>query len=364
MFAIQHRQIPAQPGHIVNRRRANIGFCSLTYTSPYNELGYAQQSNDVPESRRSTTVSRHLHISLSLTGHSERTRSSTRTELARSSSRASSSSGNSSSGSSVQWALNDSNENVHTPTRRDQAASPKGSPKPILKSRDTNTEKSPSLSAEQYSIVATGLAIDDILKLLVSRVKTFPCPSELEFSLDCGSPMMLPNVEKNKSFIGQLRKLQKLAHKLDEISTHGEVQLKDKHNKVSMCIGRALFRMEEVQIKFYVNFLDSVYDDLVIEINVCIKSFVYPRELDFAENSEDGLNLADTEKNKPFIDQLRTLSSFRVQLGNIPEYYNEQLRIKRETIGEVIKRNLHRMKQHQLKLFYRRLTEAHRPHRL
>ncbi|EUC56167.1 hypothetical protein RSOL_165570, partial [Rhizoctonia solani AG-3 Rhs1AP] len=109
-------------------------------------------------------------------------------------------------------------------------------------------------------------------------------------------------------------------------------------------------------------FLGSVYDDLVIEINVYIKSFVYPRELDFAENSEDGLVLANTEKNKPFIDQLRNLYSFRVQLNNIPEYYNEQLRSKREAIGEVIKQNLHRMKKHQLMLFYRRPTTAHRTH--
>ncbi|EUC56233.1 hypothetical protein RSOL_166330, partial [Rhizoctonia solani AG-3 Rhs1AP] len=227
---------------------------------------------------------------------------------------------------------NDSNENVRIPTRRDQAASPKGSPKPILKSRDTNTEKSPSLSAKQYSIVATGLAIDDILKLLVSRVKNFPCPSELEFSLDGESPMMLSNVEKNKSFIDQLRKLQKLAYKLDEVPTHGDVQLKDKHHKVSSSIVRALFRMEQVQIKFYVNFLHSVYDDL-IETNVYTKSFVYPCELDFAENSEDGLILANTGKNKSFIDQLRTLGSFRVQSGDILECNTQQLTGKREGIG-------------------------------
>ncbi|KEP45250.1 hypothetical protein V565_297250 [Rhizoctonia solani 123E] len=307
MFAIRHRHIPVQPGHIANRRRANIGSCSLTYASPYNELGYSQQSKDVAESRHSTTVSGHVHISSSSTGHSERTKSI----LVRSPSSAissSSSSGSSSSGKSIRWGEKDSNEKGRISPGHYSANSPK----------------------------SLHLAIEDILRVLVARVKHFECPSELEFSLDGGSPMLLPDVEKNKPFIDQRRKLQKLAHKLDEIPTHGDAQLKDKHMKVSMSIGRALFRMEQVQIKFYVNFLDSVYDDLVIETNVYIKSFVYPRELDFAENSEDGMVLANTEKNKPFIDQLRTLDSFRVQLGNIPEYDNEQLTIKRETIGEVI----------------------------
>ncbi|EUC56168.1 hypothetical protein RSOL_165680 [Rhizoctonia solani AG-3 Rhs1AP] len=308
MFAILHRQIPAQPGHIANRRRANIGSCSLTYASPYDKLGYSQQSKGVPESRHSTTVSGHPLISSSLTGHSECTKSI----LARSpSSASSSSSGSGSSGSSslsktVRWGKKDSSEKGRI---------------------------SPGEYSVPETIVAASLAIDGILKLLVFYVKDFSCPSELEFSLDGGSAMMLPNVDKNKSFIGQLCKLQKLAYKLDKTPTHGDAQLKVKHNKVSMSIGRALFRMKQVRIKFYVNFLDSVYDDLVTEINGYIKSFVYPWDLDFAENLKDNLVLLSNGKVKQFINQLRTLGSLRVQLGNIPEYNSQQLMGKREGIG-------------------------------
>ncbi|EUC56232.1 hypothetical protein RSOL_166320, partial [Rhizoctonia solani AG-3 Rhs1AP] len=332
MFAIRHRHIPVQPGHIANRRRANIGSCSLTYASPYNELGYSQQSKDVAESRHSTTVSGHVHISSSSTGHSERTKSI----LVRSPSSAissSSSSGSSSSGKSIRWGEKDSNEKGRISPGHYSANSPKCPPKSTLKHREAKAAKSPSLFAQNARPIALHLAIEDILRVLVARVKHFECPSELEFSLDGGSPMLLPDVEKNKPFIDQRRKLQKLAHKLDEIPTHGDAQLKDKHMKVSMSIGRALFRMEQVQIKFYVNFLDSVYDDLVTEINGYIKSFVYPWDLDFAENLKDNLVLLSNGKVKQFINQLRTLGSLRVQLGNIPEYNSQQLMGKREGIG-------------------------------
>ncbi|CAE6444924.1 unnamed protein product [Rhizoctonia solani] len=208
------------------------------------------------------------------------------------------------------------------------------------------------------SIVAADLAMKDILKQLVTRVRNFKCPSELEFSLDGGSPMMLPNVEKNESFIDQLRKLQSLTNKLDEIPTHGDAQLKDLHDKVGKSIEAALLRMKEVQLKLYVTFLNSAYNDLADKIRNCHKNFVCPRELDFPENSKGGLVLSNTKRNKPFIDHLLTLGSFREQLGNIPEYDNEQLNDKREAIGQAIGGILHGMKTRQLELYNRQNTKA------
>ncbi|CAE6471203.1 unnamed protein product [Rhizoctonia solani] len=350
MPTVQYRQIPVQPGHTGDRKSADTVFGSSTYTLTYNEFGYAQQPKDVPG---------YPHIPSSPPDYSESTKSSPRTELARSSSRASSSSGSNSSGKSVSWGQNDSNKKGHTSPEHYSADSPKCPSKPILKYHETGAAKSPSLSAE----VAAGLAMEDILELLVSSVKSFKWPSELEFSLDGGSHMMLPDVEKNKPFIDQQRKLQDLASKLSKVQTHGDAKLEDKHDKVSKSIEAALSRMGEFKIKLYVNFLGSAYDDLVIHIQICIKGFVYPCELDFPENSEGGLVLSNTKKNRPFIDQLRTLGSFRVQLGNIPEYDNEQLKGKREAISEVIQRNLHRMKKHQLSLYYRWAVKSYRSHR-
>ncbi|CAE6444913.1 unnamed protein product [Rhizoctonia solani] len=353
MPTVQYRQIPVQPGHTGDRKSADTVFGSSTYTLTYNEFGYAQQPKDVPG---------YPHIPSSPPDYSESTKSSPRTELARSSSRASSSSGSNSSGKSVSWGQNDSNKKGHTSPEHYSADSPKCPSKPILKYHETGAAKSPSLFAENAPIIAASLAMDDNLKLLVSRVRNFKRPSELEFSLDGGSHIILPNVEKNKSFIDQLRKLQKLAYQLDKIPTHGDAKLEDKRDKVSKSIEAALSRMGEFKIKLYVNFLGSAYDDLVIHIQICIKGFVYPCELDFPENSEGDLVISNTKKNKPFVDQLHTLGSFLARLGNIPEYDNEQLKGKREAVSEVIERNLDMMKKHQLSLYYRWAVKSYRPH--
>ncbi|CAE6444916.1 unnamed protein product [Rhizoctonia solani] len=344
---------------VQDRQRADTVSSSSTNTLPYNELGYSPQPKDVPESRRSTAVSGYPHIPSSPPSYSESTKSSPGTELARPSSRPSRSSRSSSSGKSIRWGENDSNEKGRISPGHYSADSPKCPFKPILKNHEAQAADLPSLFTGNPPFRVASLTMDDIRKLLVSYLKNFQWPSELDFSLDGGSHMMLPDVEKSKSFIELHCKLQKLAYKLSKVPSHGDVRLMNKGEALGMSIGRALCGMEE--LKFYEKFIDSAYDNLVIDIHVCLESFVYPCELDFPENSEGGLILCITEKNKSFIDQLRTLDLFRVQLGNIPEYDNEQLKGKREAISEIIQQNLDRMRAHQLNLYYRWPTKVHQP---
>ncbi|KDN33828.1 hypothetical protein RSAG8_13084, partial [Rhizoctonia solani AG-8 WAC10335] len=220
----------------------------------------------------------------------------------------------------------------------------------------------PSLFDENTPIAAASAAIDSVLCDLVTCVKNFKCPSELVFvfTANAESHMMLAKVEKNKPFIGQLRKLGKLANKLAEVPTHGDAQLTDKHKATSTAIGRTLTRMQNVQIKLYVKFIGSSLDDLAFEIHIYVERLVYPVELDFPEDSKGGLILLNTKRNRPFINQLNQLSLFRGRLNSIPEHDDEQLKRKRWDICVVIEGNLDEMKEHQLSLHHRQLTKAYR----
>ncbi|CAE6508986.1 unnamed protein product [Rhizoctonia solani] len=333
---------PCQPCHTGNRRADTIS-SSSAYTSSDNSLGRVQQSKDLTGSRnRSATVSGYSYPPASPPGDIESTKSSPRTSVP---SPAPSSSGSSSSGKSVRWWDDPDEQGRISPGH--SVGSPKGPCKPVLKYRKLHLANMPSLFDENTPIVTASAAIDSVLCDLVNCIKNFKCPSELDFTANTESLMVLAKVEKNKPFIGQLRKLGKLANKLAEVPTHDNTRLMDRHKATSTTIGRALTRMQDVQIKLYV------------KTRICVESFVYPVELDFPEDSKGGLVLLKTEKNKPFIDQLQNLSLLRGRLNNIPEHDDEQLKRKRWDICVVIKGNLDKMKEHQVRLHYRQLTKAY-----
>ncbi|CAE6348720.1 unnamed protein product [Rhizoctonia solani] len=274
------------------------------------------------------------------------TKSSPQIELP-SASPAPSSSGSSSSAKSVRWGESGSDKEARTSPGSYSVGSPKPYPKPVLKYRTLHVANTPSPFDKNTPKIAASAAIDSVLHELVTCIKDFKPPSELDFA-NAASIMELAKVKKNKSFVDQLYRLEKLGGKLAEIPIHGDAQLMDKHDVTSAAIGRALSRMEEYQIKLGMKFIWTALDELAIKVHNCIEAFVYPRQLDFAEDCEDGMLLAKTERNGPFIYQLRLLVSFREELLGIPEYDDERLEDKRWAIGDEIERNIDRMKSHQL----------------
>ncbi|CUA75474.1 hypothetical protein RSOLAG22IIIB_11774 [Rhizoctonia solani] len=230
-------------------------------------------------------------------------------------------------------------------------------PKPVLKCPGFNVANVPSLFDENMPKVAALAAMDGILRDLAKCLKNFKDPSELDFTANSASIMELAKVEKNKLFIDQLRRLERLAKRLDEIPTHDDALLMGTHNIAGMAIKRALFRMQEVQNKLGAKFIRSALDELAAEVRIRVGGFVYPLDLGFSKTSEDGI-LLQTERNKLFIHQLHVLCLFMGRLNNIPQYNDEKLERKHRVIGDDIGQNLDRMKEHQLGLYRRQLMEA------
>ncbi|CAE6385198.1 unnamed protein product [Rhizoctonia solani] len=94
-------------------------------------------------------------------------------------------------------------------------------------------------------------AVDNILYELITSVKQYKSPSELDFSPNGENPMHLLINEKNNPFLDQLRKLDDLRTQLAKISTQGNEKLEDKHKLTNMAIERALYRMKEHQLELY-----------------------------------------------------------------------------------------------------------------
>ncbi|KAH7344123.1 hypothetical protein B0J17DRAFT_765245 [Rhizoctonia solani] len=333
-------------------------------TSPAPALcgnaGYVQQSKNTTQSRpRGATFS----AGSVLPSPPKSTKSSPRTEsLPNAPSPAPSSSGSSTSGKSVRWGENDNSDQRCILPGHYSTQSPKSPPKPLLKQRELKATNMPSLFAENTHILAASAAMDSVLYELVICVKEFKCPSELDFSVNTGSPLILANVEKNKAFINQLRKLDGLRTRLAGIPTHGDALLMDKHKAAGAAIGRTLQRMKERQLKLYENFkaVESALDAIATDLKAAVDNYNLPSEPDFAANSEDYQAPLSTEKNKPFIDGLGRLSWFREELDNIPEHGDEQLQAKRRGVGMAIERCLQKMQEHN-RLQH---TRAHRPRRM
>ncbi|KAG8689968.1 hypothetical protein FRC11_014621 [Ceratobasidium sp. 423] len=238
--------------------------------------------------------------------------------------------------------------NLHTPL----AYSTSGKPQSVRfnVSEDYIAPGQYSPHTPKYSIPIASAAIDSILRELVDSVNNFKCPSELDFSANIGSPLVLANVEKNKPFFNQLRKLDQLRIYLGKISTQGDVQLDAKHKAARVAIRRALQRMREYQLKLYQNFIEQVLDNLLVALHECVKKFEYPSELDFPKNTENHLLLLYTEKNKSFIHQYHSLDQFQDRLNEISTPGNKQLGQKYRDAAAIIKEYRRRLKKHQLEL--------------
>ncbi|KAG8707616.1 hypothetical protein FRC11_007303 [Ceratobasidium sp. 423] len=96
--------------------------------------------------------------------------------------------------------------------------------------------------------------IDHILRELVTCVEKFKCPPELDFPPNNQNPLILLNNEKNKPFLNQLRKLNGLRAKWDQIPKQRNEQLEAKRTATGLAIGRALLRMKEYQQRLHAKY--------------------------------------------------------------------------------------------------------------
>ncbi|CUA75470.1 hypothetical protein RSOLAG22IIIB_11770 [Rhizoctonia solani] len=342
MFAPAHRHIPGQPAYTGHNRRTHTATGSSVSSSPYNDSHHpAQQAHH---------FTRSSHRASPVPDHSSATDSTQSSPRTGAYSPAPSSSGSSSSAKSVRWGQSDSNQEARISPGCYSMGSLKAHPKSVLKYRTLHVANSPSLFDEITPKTAASAAIDTVLCEILTCVKNFKPPTELVFG---GSIMQLAKVEENRLFIDQLCRYQRLAQRLAEIPTYGDEQLEDKHNATSCAISAAMSRMKERQITLGMKFIWTALDELHIEVRICVEGFVYPLQLDFAEDCEDGMVLVRSERNKSLIYQLQLLASFRAKLMDIPEYGNEKLEGKRRAVEDEIERNVDRMKSHQLSLYYR-----------
>ncbi|CAE6423569.1 unnamed protein product [Rhizoctonia solani] len=114
----------------------------------------------------------------------------------------------------------------------------------------------------KQSINAAKVALDVIYGSLDNYVKKFRYPSELDFPANATSPMIFISNEKSKPFIDQLFELNNLRTILAAIPTHGDKQLKKRHEHVNAAVGEALRRMGEHQLKLYVKHTKSYQPQL------------------------------------------------------------------------------------------------------
>ncbi|CAE6456787.1 unnamed protein product [Rhizoctonia solani] len=93
--------------------------------------------------------------------------------------------------------------------------------------------------------------------------------------------------------------------------------------------------------------LDRIFHSLAFYVN----SYISPVELDFSASPENPLYLVNNEKNEKFIDQYRKLDELQAALEEILTHGDRQLEKKHKDVRAAITRALHRMKEHQLKLY-------------
>ncbi|CAE6390363.1 unnamed protein product [Rhizoctonia solani] len=245
--------------------------------------------------------------------------------------------------------------------------SPRSPSKAVLKIRELKAADMPSLFAVNTPIVAASSAMDTVLISLTACLRNFKWPSELDFSVNTGSPLILANTEKNKAFIHQFHNLDRLWDELNKIPTHGDKKLEGKHKATGTTIGKALQRMKEHQLRLYKKFTDAVesaLDNITTDFDAWVKYFEYLCELDSHKNSEDNIYSLINERSKSFIDLLRKLHWFQEALNNIPAHGDERLQNQRRAIAMEIERALQRMQEHRAEFHSRRHIKAHRPRRI
>ncbi|CUA77900.1 hypothetical protein RSOLAG22IIIB_06852 [Rhizoctonia solani] len=353
MFAPAHSHIPGQSAHGGHSRRTNTATGSSASSSPYHGSHHpAQQAYD---------FTRSSHRASPVPDYSSPTDSTQSSPGTGAYSPAPSSSGSSSSAKSVRWGESDSDEVAHISPGSYSVGSLKPYPKPALKYRRLHVANAPSLFGESTPKIAASAAIDTVLYDLMNCIKSFKAPTELVFA---ESIMVPAEVEKNRLFTDQLCNYEILWKRLTAIPTHGDEELEYKHDATSAAISKVLSWMNEYRIKLGIKLIRTALDKLAIEFHNCVEGFVYPCQLDFAEDCEDGMVLARSERNKSFIYQLQLLVSFRAKLMDIPEYDDEKLEDKRWAIGDEIERNIKIMRSYQLSLYRNQFVKSQQPHRL
>ncbi|CAE6504376.1 unnamed protein product [Rhizoctonia solani] len=118
-------------------------------------------------------------------------------------------------------------------------------------------QRSPFSGSDSAPIRTASTDIDNILDELITYVKRFKCPFELDFPTNTEDGLILLNNEKNRPFIDQLRRFDGLRTRLAEIQTHDDEQLEAKRRATNVAIGRALFRMKEHQLKLYHQYTEA-----------------------------------------------------------------------------------------------------------
>ncbi|CCO36893.1 hypothetical protein BN14_11040 [Rhizoctonia solani AG-1 IB] len=219
----------------------------------------------------------------------------------------------------------------------------------------------PSLFDENAKLEAASKAINKILVSLITCVKSFKCPSALDFSADADSYLLLVNNEKNKAFINQLLELSSLRAELEKIPTHGNVELKDKKHAAGTAIVRALQKMRDRQQELYNQSKTELIDqdpatalqNLHTSTLACTKRFQYPTELDFSKKKEN--SLVQTDKNRRFIDQLCKMEKYRDELSNVQTHGDVELEAQYRDVNVAIGKALQQLKAHQRKVYEKSL---------
>ncbi|CAE6437950.1 unnamed protein product, partial [Rhizoctonia solani] len=212
-------------------------------------------------------------------------------------------------------------------------------------------------------------AIDAILRELVVCVKTFKCPSGLDFSSNPTNPVILASTEPNKPFINQLRKLHGLQSR---IQISGNEQLMKKHRATPAAVAPEVQKMKKPRHKLHQKFTASAKEatdpdqaddaeetgfevvgsscemaaDAAIDRKLrmlvdLVKSFKFPSELDFSQNNGNPTVLINKEKNQPFINS----RSSEIQAPG-----NKQLESRYKVTQMAIEADVKRMREHQFKL--------------
>ncbi|CAE6477078.1 unnamed protein product [Rhizoctonia solani] len=205
-------------------------------------------------------------------------------------------------------------------------------------------------------------AIDEVLIIVVTCVKKFKSPPKLDFPPGAPSILILLVTGKNKSFINQLCELAGFRRRLNEIPTHNDAELIRKQKTAGMAIGKALQRMKERQILlYYIEFPDvalAIIGDIAGDLFALVGAFTFPSELDFPENTENGLVLVATKKTKPFINQLRKLNELRARLKKIPTRKDTPWNGQHAAADGAIRKALQKMKDYQIILYYLKFPDV------
>ncbi|CAE7146412.1 unnamed protein product [Rhizoctonia solani] len=221
----------------------------------------------------------------------------------------------------------------------------KSAPRGILKYSEL-----PSLFDEQAAVSAKA-AINAIVRDLINSVRKFKQPNELDFSgTPEDAPLVLARNEQNRPFIDQLCRLGRLRNELAEIPTHIiRNGLEDRHRGAGEAIERAIERMKEHQLMLY-----NKSGDLHMwfeGLKEMVDTFSYPPQLDFFAKAENNLTLLRTERNTPFIIQLKNLAEHRAQLHQMYNQSNQKHNDQWQIASDAIEQAMQDMKDHQLKLW-------------